>query len=446
MKVNPLFFDFDRKTLDEKENMMLDILIELGEVVHGVWQEQVPNNHTTLYPPDATKEEVLKASKKDPELLSPYTVVRRDEKGKLYAVEYSEEYKEEIDKMLELMERASNLANGFANRFGSYLKDLAKNIRSGDWDGALITYLKNGDSKFEILIGPIESYNDRLLGIKKTFQYNVRVRRDGDMEEVRRLSESVENVPIIKPYLSVTTGSRSAKVKIRIDDAVMFSGRLAGARAASTNLPNETELAEKYGTKVVVYANSLDLKFKDLFLPYLKSFKGLEFDLNEKAMSDAAKRIIVLHELTEGLVKFPGMQRRLESDYDAIRELNAYLLGTKSSEVHLLNGYLTTEQFYQVYIMLLVIGLDKFSRMADSSVLEYARGFSALYNYLIEKKAIVIKKKEIYLDINKIIAGVDSMTSVVLALLHEGTYEDSQKFFDEYTDFSLNKKLPLLEL
>lgn len=444
-KTKTLMFDFDRSVFSDKENKMVDVLIKVGEVVHQIWDKQVqPDGTSTFYPDDLTKKELLAAATDDPSLLDPYRVVRRV-KGKLVSVCYCDEYKKETEKIVELLEEAVKVGTGFGDQFGRYLKKIIKSIKAHDWDNVLITYLTNSDTKFEILIGPTESYNDKLMGVKKSFQYNLRVSRDGDMEEVTRLSEAIESAPILKPYLSVTNRSKSARIKVRIDDAIMFAGRLVGNKAASTNLPNEPELGEKYGTKVVVYVNSLDLKFETMFTPFLKSFKGLDFDLESKPMSYAAKRLIVLHELTEGLVKFQGMQKRLQSNYDAIREFNAYMLGAKSAEAHLLNGYLTSQEFYEVYIMLLVIGLDKFSRMADSSVMEYARGFAVLYNYLIEKGAMTLKKKEIYIDHEKLVAAISSMASVGIDLLHEGTFESSQKLFDQYGDLSVTKKLPLLK-
>lgn len=442
-KTKTLMFDFDRSTLSDKENKMVDTLIELGEIVHEIWDKQVkPDGTSTFYPEDLTKEELLEAAVDSPDLLDPYRVVRRVD-GKLVSVCYCDEYREENDRMLKLIDKAMKEGTSFGSKFRRYLRGVSKAIESNDWDRALIMYLTNSDSKFEILIGPIESYNDKLMGVKKSFQYNLRVRRDGDMEEVARLSEAIESAPILKPYLSVTNRSKSARIKIRIDDAIMFAGRLVGAREASTNLPNEPELAEKYGTKVVVYANSMDLKFETMFTPFLKHIKGVDFDLESKPMSYATKRLIVLHELTEGLVKFQGMQKRLENNYDAIREFNAYMLGAKSAEVHLLNGYLTTQEFYEIYIMLLVVGLDKFSRRADSSVMEYARGFAVLYNYLVETKAIKIKDKNIHIDTDRLVAGISSMASVGIDLLHEGTYESSEKLFEQYGDLSITKKLPL---
>src|SRR3989338_10658970 len=62
-----------------------------------------------FYQKDATKEEIEQAAEKDPSILDHYTVVKRDNKGKLYAVPYHKEYEPELKEISELFIKASKV-------------------------------------------------------------------------------------------------------------------------------------------------------------------------------------------------------------------------------------------------------------------------------------------------------------------------------------------------
>ncbi|MCC7289818.1 hypothetical protein IT417_01015 [bacterium] len=429
---------------DEME--VLDILEEVGQVIHDIWEVQVnpTTKKITLYDEGISRDEVVQAAETDPEILSPYTVVRRGDDGSLYTIPYTQEYKEDIAKIIGLLKDAEKASKDFG--FRTYLRNIYRAWEKGDFDAALLEYLKNDNHKIGILMGPLETYVDKLMGLKKAFQFNLRVKRDKDTQEVEKMIEIAKSLPVLKPYLSVSHQFGEDKIFMRVDDVVMFSGRQAGTRSASTNLPNEAALVKKFGTRVVVYKNSLDEKFEDLFMPFLKKISGQNFVFDNAGMKVAASRIIILHEISEGLIKFADAGARLKGNEDAVREINAYLMGVKSATHHMLKGLISEKEYYEIIVMLLVVGLDKLSRMeTDPSVYEYARGFAVVFNYLEQVGAIKISNKKMKLDLSKVIQAVDALSSVILSIYHESKFDESAQLFDTYGSFDIGKRLPLIK-
>ena len=71
-----------------------------------------------FYPADITKEELNNADVEDKTGL--YSVIKRDEQGKLYSVPYSKEYADELAKAADLLRQASKLADD--KEFANYSK------------------------------------------------------------------------------------------------------------------------------------------------------------------------------------------------------------------------------------------------------------------------------------------------------------------------------------
>lgn len=439
-------YKIDKSHLKPDEIEVLNILEEVGKEIHKIWEQQVlpSNNRITLYDEGISRDEIIHAAEADKDILSPYTVVRRGDDGSLYAIPYTQEYKDGIQKIISQLKDVEKVSKDFW--FKRYVKNIYKAWEKGDFDSALIEYIVNDNHKIGILIGPIENYADKMMGLKKAFQFNLRIKRDKDTQEVEKMVEISKKLPIIRPYLSAGKDLGEDKILMRVDDVLMFSGRQAGTRSASTNLPNEVALVKKYGTRVVVYKNSLDEKFTDLFSPFFKFISGHGFKFDPVSMKLAASRLIILHEISEGLIQFPDAKGRLKGNESAMSELNAYLMGVKSATFHMLKGLISEREYHEVVLMFLIVGLDKFSRMeSDSSVFEYARGYAVVYNYLEQIGAITFSNKKIKVDLNKLPQSIDTLASVVLSIYHESKFEEAQKLFDTYGSFDVTKRLPLIK-
>ncbi len=435
-------FPYDSSYLPKSERDTLKVLEKLGEVVHKVWEKQVDSNtgQTTFYPDDLSREELMVAAKRNSKLLSPYTIVKREKNRKLIAVNFRDEYKKEHDRMVELLVLASKTTK--EKRLSWYLSRIATYLNKGDFDSIMKTFLTTQNTNIDILVGPIESYNDSFMGVKKSYQYSLRVLRNQETMEVSEMMRIVQKLGILKPSKSVAAKLNMEKVKIRVDDVLMFAGRQAGSMPSSTNLPNQPEWVAKYGTKIVVYHNALIKKFETQLKGYLKNISKFDPKRTKDAMSQANYRLIVLHEIAEGVVKYNGMENRLGEYIDVIRELNADIFGVRSAKYHVLNGLISIEQYNELLVAFLVFAINVCHKAKkEPSIMVYARGFHVAFNYFVKSKSISFKGNTMSIDFAKLSIDIDLLSSTVVGILEKGTSDDARKLLDKWGDESIVEKL-----
>src|SRR3989344_982246 len=118
----PSVVQFPQKDLDltASEKKVIAKLVEAAKAVSLIYdkQENFKNNGANFYPRDATKPEILEAAKHNPDILSPYTMVERDKKGKLVAVAFHEKFKKDLEKVVKPIYEAAKLTDNkdFAKR------------------------------------------------------------------------------------------------------------------------------------------------------------------------------------------------------------------------------------------------------------------------------------------------------------------------------------------
>ena len=118
------------------------------------------------YPQDMTMEEWNAFD--DPDKLSLYTVIRRDENGALKTVWYRDEYKEELDKVCALLEEAASLTTNEGMR--TYLTERVKAFRTDDYLASDLAWMDMKDCNMDLVIGPIENYDDHLFEAKAAYE------------------------------------------------------------------------------------------------------------------------------------------------------------------------------------------------------------------------------------------------------------------------------------
>jgi hypothetical protein len=124
-----------------------------------------------FYPLDMTREEFDRADL--PASRSEYTVLKRDAKGALQVVPYSKYYGAELERAAALLDRAAALAEDPGLR--KYLELRAKALRTDEYRASDMAWLEMKDNRLDLVIGPIETYEDKLFGYKAAFEAYVLV-------------------------------------------------------------------------------------------------------------------------------------------------------------------------------------------------------------------------------------------------------------------------------
>lgn len=149
-----------------------------------------------FYPADMTKEEFEAAELPDKD--SWYTLLRRDDAGALVTVPYHEAYADELQRTAALLREAAGYSAhaGFAD----YLRMRADALLDDDFRASDMAWMDLRDNPVDVVIGPIESYEDQLFGYKTAYEGLVLVK---DMEWSERLSRFAAFLPDLQRGLPV---------------------------------------------------------------------------------------------------------------------------------------------------------------------------------------------------------------------------------------------------
>ncbi|PIM50359.1 Zn-dependent hydrolase, partial [Roseateles chitinivorans] len=107
------------------------------------------------------------------------------------------------------------------------------------------------DSVVDVIIGPIETYEDRLFGYKAGFEAYVLVK---DLEWSERLAIYAETLPALQRGLPVADEYKAeepgAEAQLNAYDIVYYAGHSnAGSKTIAVNLPNDEEVQLEKGTR-----------------------------------------------------------------------------------------------------------------------------------------------------------------------------------------------------
>ena len=190
-----------------------------------------------FYPHDMEKEEFATADFGDKQGL--YSMVKRDEAGNLYSVPYSEAFKSELMKASDLLKKASELAED--ESFKQYLQLRSEALLSNDYLASDMAWMDMKTNPVELVIGPIESYEDQLFGYRAAFEAYVLIKDLAWSEKLAKyaafLPELQQGLPVAEAYKAEMPGSDA---DLNAYDVIYYAGHSnAGSKTIAINLPKD---------------------------------------------------------------------------------------------------------------------------------------------------------------------------------------------------------------
>jgi len=374
-----------------------------------------------FYPLDMSKEEFERANL--PGSRSEYTVLRRGDKGALEVVPYSQYYGEPLARAAGLLERAAGLAEDAGLR--KYLELRAKALRTDEYRASDMAWLDMKDNRLELVIGPIESYEDKLYGYKTSFEAFVLVK---DMEWSRRLAKYAAMLPALQRELPVPAAYKAEAPGTDSDlnayDVIYYAGDCnAGSKTIAINLPNDEQVTLAKGTRRLQLKNAMRAKFDSIMMPIAAEL--IVPEQRRHVTFDAFFANTMFHEVAHGLGIKNTLNGRgtvrdaLKELYSGIEEGKADVLGlymvTKLHEQGELGGSL--EDYYTTFLA----GIFRSVRFGAASA--HGQANMLRFNFFADHGAFTRDADGLYrVDMAAMRRAVDDLSGMLLKLQGDGDY------------------------
>ena len=218
-----------------------------------------------FYPADMTKAEFEKATFNDKNGL--YSLVLRTDNGELSSIAFSEAYSDEINRIAVILEKASTLADD--KEFANYLNMRAKALRNDDFQASDFAWMDMKNNPIDIVIGPIETYEDQLFGYRAAFESYVLIKDMSWSEKLAKYAEFLpelqRGLPVSKKYKTEVPGSDA---DLNAYDVIYYAGHAnAGGKTIAINLPNDEQVQLEKGTRRLQLKNAMRAKFDAIMTP-----------------------------------------------------------------------------------------------------------------------------------------------------------------------------------
>jgi peptidase M49-like protein len=288
-----------------------------------------------FYPEDMTKEEFQGRVRAYPELKDSFekfnTLIRRVD-GTLVAIPYESVYLDPLAAASKSLAEAAALVESASLR--RYLSLRSEALVSGDYYASDNAWLDVKDNALDVVIGPIETYDDGLLGLKASYEGAALVK---DAKESRSLEVYRQNMEGMARALPVEERFRRSNATsgniLEVMNVVRFSGDFnAGIKTVAASLPNDERILQDKGAKKQIYKNVLEAKFDTILQPIAQALlpkKDLPLVTREAFVTN-----VLLHELshTLGVDYVVGktdltVRKALLERYSAIEEAKADVVG-----------------------------------------------------------------------------------------------------------------------
>lgn len=392
----------------------------------------------TYYPADMTKEEFeayIKANpKEEKELTGLYTVVVRDGK-KLKAVPFHEVYKAEVTAISQLLAQAAALCENASLK--TYLTERSKAVLTDDYYASDVAWMKLKDNNIDVVIGPIENYEDRLYNYKTAHECAVMVKDPEGTKELQMFQSHLDalekNLPSKKEYIRSSAGKANV---LEVVNIVYFGGDFQkGVKTIAASLPNDPKVHDEYGGKKQMYKNLMEAKFQKILLP-----------LGERLIAPDSRKYIDMHSFTTfvtmhevshtlgrsfvyGKDDLP-VRKALKELYSAIEEAKADVVGIYNMDYFAKQGIYDAETMRKHYTTY-VVGLFRSIRFGAEEA--HGKANIAQLAFLQEQGALG-RDAQGYWQIHpeKFQAGLSALAKVLLEIEAEGNYDGAKTFIEKY--------------
>ncbi len=381
-----------------------------------------------LYPRDMTKEEFEAAYL--PGKTGLYSLIRRNAQGELTLVPYHVAYKDELRQAAELLRNAADLAE--STDFANYLKLRAVALISDDFQMSDLYWMDVKDNEIDVVIGPIETYEDRLFGYRAAYESYVLIKDLAWSERLSRfaafLPELQEGLPVADEYKWETPGTDS---DLNAYDVIYYAGHSnAGSKTIAINLPNDEQVQLEKGTRRLQLKNAMQAKFERILDPIADVLVN---DLQRQHVTfDAFFANTMFHEVAHGL----GVKNTITGKGTVRQALLDIASSMEEGKADILGLYMITELHkagelgdvdIMDYYVTFMAGIFRSIRFGASSA--HGKANMVRFNFFAENDAFVrdAETGKYSVDFERMRQAMTDLSRLLLTLQGDGDYDGASQ-------------------
>ena len=464
----------DTSTLTENEKQVIPLLMKAADVMEVIYRQNAYGNRAALldtvqdpylakyiainygpwdrlngnapfipgvqakplganfYPTDMTTEEF--EALKDPRKTDWYSVLRRDENGNLKVVPFHEAYPAETAQAADLLRQAAALTEDAELK--NYLNLRAAALLSDDYLASDLAWMDMKNNTLDIVIGPIETYEDALFGYKASHSGQVLVK---DKDWSKKLALYAGYLPKLQENLPVEAAYKKEKANANPDmnvyEVIYYAGDCnAGSKNIAINLPNDPRVHAAKGSRKLQLKNAMQAKFDNILVPI--SQLVITPEQQKHIRFDAFFENTMFHEVAHGLgIKYTlknkqDIRTALKDNYTSIEEGKADILGlyciTKLAEWNVLEN----KDLMDNYVTF-IAGIFRSCRFGAASA--HGKANMMQFAHFIESGAITQDPETGYYTVNfeKMKADITAIAREYITLEGDGNYEKATQLIQE---------------
>jgi hypothetical protein len=396
--------------------------------IDGVGAKPLGANY---YPGDMTKEEFEQADLEDKASL--YTFVRRNEEGELITVPYRVQFEQEVKKVANLLQQAAALAEDAGLK--NYLELRSKALLTDDYQPSDLAWMDMKTNTLDVVIGPIETYEDQLFGYKAAHEAYVLVK---DQSWSERLAKYADFLPALQEGLPVDDAYKQEEPGTDADlnayDVIYYAGDCnSGSKTIAINLPNDEEVQLQKGTRRLQLKNAMKAKFDKILLPISEVL--IAEDQRKHITFDAFFSNTMFHEVAHGL----GIKKLIDGSGATVREsLKEHASALEEGKADILGLYMINQMHKRGeisgdlhdYYVTFMASIFRSVRFGASSA--HGKANMIRFNYFKEKGAFERLDDGTYrVNFDQLAVATNDLTELILTLQGDGNYDGAAKLVAE---------------
>jgi hypothetical protein len=311
--------------------------------------------------------------------------------------------------------------------FSDFLRLRARDLLANDYEGGDAAWIRGQFGRLDAVIGPYETYDDDLFGVKGFFGMRVLVR---DETRSRTLLAALAHLQAIEDALPIDRHKVvRTDVPVGIFDAVADFGYPRFIPAIAEILPNDSDLLRKYGRKIVLSHNLIAAP--DQMARRLRKWHAATAPAHaDDLTAEGYFQQVMWHEIGHYL----GPERQadgrtfteaLEDTADLLEELKADLLSCFAASRLLERGILQAQSVRGIQAATLMACLRP---VQPKRAQTYETGYLMQTNWLLDHEVLIPLDGRLVIRYERIDGAIEAMLRDVLEIQSRGSRATAEDY------------------